>query len=78
MGENALLTPKTSQNTRATFDPVSQANHYVESYNSCLMTRIMKKILHTMKMKLKEHVGITISLLYKQNAKRNSNIQNVK
>ena len=43
LGENALLSPKTPQNARATFDPVSQTNQYVDSYNSCLMTRIMKK-----------------------------------
>ena len=37
---------------------------------------ILKKYLHTMMLKLTEHVGITISLLYKQKTRWNSDIQN--
>ena len=35
-----------------------------------------KKYLHTMMLKLTEHVGITIFLLYKQKTRYNSDIQN--
>ena len=37
---------------------------------------ILKKYLHTMLLKLTEHVRITISLLYKQKPRLNSDIQN--
>ena len=37
---------------------------------------LKKKYLHTMMLKLTEHVGITISLLYKQKTRWNSDIQN--
>ena len=35
-----------------------------------------EKYLHTMMLKLTEHVGITISLLYKRKTRWNSDIQN--
>ena len=37
---------------------------------------ILKKYLHTMMLKLTEHVEITIFLLYKQKTRWNSDIQN--
>ena len=38
--------------------------------------RHFEKYLHTMMLKLTEHVGITIFLLYKQKTRWNSDIQN--
>ena len=41
-----------------------------------LLIRHFEKYLHTMKLKLTKHVGITTFLLYKQKTRWNSDIQN--